>query len=454
MRFRVLASSEVKEGRSNKFGAAVQTAAWIAALGTSICLSSSARAAEEQRELPASEFVQLIGVNTHMIYTDGAYIKSENVLQDLKFLGISHVRDALPGSENQAAMIGRDALKRMVYARIKLNLFSLSGWTPASLAWLRTLEGAVPGSIASIEGYNEIDNFPVGYEGQTGPAAAAAGQKALYGAVKSDPDMKHIPVLDLTGRAAIAKDTASLTGEADVMNTHAYAQNGAQPRSSIPEKPGEYKSLTAVMPKTITEFGYSSRPESGWGFIGVDEKTQAKGVLNGLFDAARSGYRRMYLYELLDQKPDPDMKQLELHFGLFSFENKPKPAAYAIRNLTTVLAGTNNAGKQATSSLASDRPIQVKADAADAVDPVYSMILKKDNGARVAAVWREPAFWDRATGRPVEAPPVRADVSFERNCGSIKLYDVLQSSDPISTSAGESLSLLIGDHVLLVECVL
>jgi hypothetical protein len=135
-----------------------------------------------------------------------------------------------------------------------------------------------------------------------------------------------------------------------------------------------------------------------------------------------------------------------------AIENRPKPAAYAIRNLTTVLAGANNAGKEAISSLASDESIQVKVDSADAEDPFYSMILIKENGARVVAVWREPAFWDRAGGLPLEAPPVRANVSFGKTCGSIKLYDVLQSSDPTSTSAGESLSLLIGDHAQLVEC--
>src|ERR1700730_7056377 len=235
MSYRTLAS-DLNKGRSKSSIAALYTAAWISAIGASIGFSLGARAAEEKRAMPSSELVQMIGVNTHMTYTDGAYANSENVLRDLKFLGINHIRDVLPGTESQAAMIGRDALKRMIYNKIKLNLLCLSGWTSASIAWLRTLEGAVPGSIASMEGYNEIDNFPIRYEGQTGPAAAEAGQRALYSAIKSDPDLKHIPVIDLTGRSAIAKDPAfaygsSLSGYADVMNIHAYAQNGAQPRN-------------------------------------------------------------------------------------------------------------------------------------------------------------------------------------------------------------------------------
>jgi hypothetical protein len=451
-------ASDLNKGCNQSRRAISHTAARIAAIGASICFSWSSLAAEERRVMPSSDLIQMVGVNTHMIYTDGAYVNLPNVLQDLKFLGIHHIRDALPGTENQAALVGRDALRRMIYDKIGLNIFCLSGWNSASIAWLRTLETAMPGSIASIEGYNEVDNFPVKYEGQTGPAAAEAGQRALYSAIKSDPGLKHIPVIDLTGGSAIAKDSAfaygsSLGGYADVMNLHFYAQNGAQPRYWIkPEKPSEYKSITAPMPKTITEFGYSSRPQSGWGFIGVDERTQAKGILNAIFDAARSGYQRIYFYELLDQKPDPEMKELEFHFGLFSFENKPKVAANAIRNLTTVLAEAGDAGKP-TNSSTSDASIQVRVDTPDNENPVYSLVLMKENGSPVVAIWRETPFWDRAEGRPLEAPAAGAKISFGRTCGSIRSYDVLQSSDPISVGAGESVALSIGDHVQLLECV-
>jgi hypothetical protein len=124
----------------------------------------------------------------------------------------------------------------------------------------------MPGSIASIEGYNEVDNFPVKYAGQTGPAAAEAGQRALYKAIKSDPGLKHIPVIDLTGGSAIAKDSAfaygSLSDYADVMNLHFYAQNGGQPRYWIkPGKPSEYKSITAVMPKRLQNLAIHRDPE-------------------------------------------------------------------------------------------------------------------------------------------------------------------------------------------------
>jgi hypothetical protein len=415
--------------------------------------------AEERKVMRSSDLIQMIGVNTHMIYNDGAYAKVDNVIQDLRFLGISYIRDVLPGSDSVPALVGRDALRRIIYDHVKLNILFPSGWDAKSVSWLRSLEAGVPGAIASIEGYNEINNFPVKYEGQTGPAAAKRGQEALYTTIKSDAVLGHVPVVDMTGFEMIRDSSfsygATLTGFADVMNIHAYSQNGAQPRYWInPARPELYKNIGAELPKVLTEFGYSSRPEIGWGFIGVDERTQAKGILNGIFDAARSGYDRLYIYELLDEKPDADMKELEFHFGLFTFSNDPKLAAKAIRNLTSILADANNPGPEATNGSSPDTSISVGVDVPDPDNPVYSLVLTKRNGARLLAVWREPPFWDRANGRALEEQLIQAKATFGRTCGSIRSYDVLVSGNPVSTSSGDSVSIALGDHVKLVECTL
>jgi hypothetical protein len=421
------------------------------------CLSGHALRAEQRQIIRSSDMIELIGVNIHMTYNDGAYATPGNVLKDLKFLGINHVRDGLPGTDSAPALAGRDALRRMIYDNIRLNVLIPSGWTSTMIAWLRSLEASVPGAIASIEGYNEINNFPPQFEGLSGAAAAKAGQKALYGTIKSDPVLSHVPVIDMTGFEMIKDPTFSyghtLAGYADVLNVHVYPQNGAQPSIWInPVRPEIYRSVQDELPKAITEFGYASRPESNWGFIGVDERTQAKGVLNGLLDAARSGYDRVYLYELLDEKPDPQMKELEFHFGLFTFENEPKPAAQAIRNLTTILAGKNGAGAGLRGPLPSDPLIKVRVDEPDGNSPLLSIVILRDDGSPIVAVWRETPFWDRATGRPLEGPSIQATISFEKPCTSIRNYDLLQSSDPISVGSGGSRVMKVNDHVQLVEC--
>ncbi len=105
----------------------------------------------------------------------------------------------------------------------------------------------------------------------------------------------------------------------------------------------------AVMPGggiVLTEAGYYSLPGGGsWG--GVDLTTQAKPrLLNLLFDAAKLGVSRTYLYQLLDAYPDPSNTDMEKHFGLFDINNKPKPVAAAIHNLTTILADSGSVGRR------------------------------------------------------------------------------------------------------------
>lgn len=443
-------------GRAFRSRVACRVFSFLAAVGYIAGATSGAVAASERKEISAFDFVQMIGVGLHIRYTDGAYANVRNVMDDIKFLGISHVRDDLPGTDNRESLYARDMMKRMAFDGIKFNLCFPVRWREfGAINFLKILEMAVPGSVTTVEGYNEINNAPVTYDGQSGVAAAAAGQKAIYDAIKTDPALKHVPVIDMTGFVEMKDPTfiygKSLKGYADLMNHHAYPQNGQQPGGWInSEKLGQYKAMEEPMPKAITEFGYSSLPQSGWLVIGVDERTQAKGILNGLFDAARSGYDKIYFYELLDQKPDPDLKELELHFGFFTFDNRPKIVARAIRNLTRILGEDGNPD---ASRRTPGQPVQVTVQGPDSKEQIYTLGLKKSDGRRLAAIWRETPFWDRATGQPLEATPVPTKVSFGNACKSIKLYDVLNSSEPISTSVGDSFSLNVGDYVQLVECV-
>lgn len=399
--------------------------------------------------MPVDRFVDSIGVNVHMQYLDGPYGNVGKVMELFKFLGIRHARDVMPDG-------ARGIVRRMAYDGIRFNLFVSGDWRKAgTLEYLRHLEANVPNSVASIEGYNEINNWQQTFEGRSGATAAVAAQKSLYAAIKAHPELKHIPVLDLTGFEMIKEPGfeygRSLDGFADIMNVHAYAQNGFQPgpwiRAGTPE---HYGAAIGNLPKTLTEFGYASAPESGWLMIGVDELGQAKGVVNGLFGAALAGYNRTYLYELLDQKPDPELKEREFHFGLFTNASKPKLAAKAIKNIVAVL-------KSGPADMPAPLPIEgisyEEALKPEERVPVRSLQLSRPNGAIIVAAWRETLFWDRATARPRESPPVKAEISFGRACTSILRYDVLKSSAPEPLSPGRSATALIGDHVQLIECV-
>ncbi len=310
------------------------------------------------------------------------------------------------------------------------------------------LNAAVPGSVAAIEGFNEIDNFPVPFRGLKGMAAGLAAQREIYTRVRSTPELAGVPVYDLTGYDLKSVDTRA--DSADFANQHAYPQNGNQPTYNVPGGAWLPAAIDSVkkfqLPVVITEFGYFSMPQSGWYMIGVDEATQAKGVLNGYMDAAAAGVKRLYVYELLDQKPDPEHKNPEMHFGLFRVGNSPKPVAQAIHNLTSVL----NASVPRSASGAARHSLAYTLSGMPA--SANSLLLQKKDNRFVLVLWNETTFWNRAEGTPVTHPPVRINVDFGATASRVDLYDPLVSAEPFASHRDvRQLAVDVPDHVILLE---
>jgi hypothetical protein len=162
-------------------------------------------AANTQTALRTEGFINSLGVDTHMDYTDGAYANEANVASDLAYLGVSNIRDSVPDlaggipAQNQIT-----ALHKLADAGIKFDLLvdAKDADLPAEMVQLNALESYHPGSIIAVEGPNEINNWPVTYPGLTGQAAATALQKNLYGLVHGDTALKGVSVYDFTGGTA------------------------------------------------------------------------------------------------------------------------------------------------------------------------------------------------------------------------------------------------------------
>src|SRR5690242_16799832 len=87
---------------------------------------------------------------------------------------------------------------------------------------ISTLKSYAP-SLLAVEGPNEDNFWPVKYQGASNLPAAAAYQKALYAAVKSDTVLASTPVYNLTlggvGKRAYAP-LGDLSHAADYGNAH------------------------------------------------------------------------------------------------------------------------------------------------------------------------------------------------------------------------------------------
>ncbi|SDB82364.1 calcium-binding protein [Paraburkholderia lycopersici] len=414
-------------------------------LATGICAlacAAAVQAGDAVHAMPADAFLQTLAVVTHVSYTDGAYVNVRNVADDMAWLGIHHVRDYAPG-----ASIPFSSYVYLAQRGVKFNFLTGADFEK-SVGQAAKLNAAVPGSVAAIEGPNEINNFPVSYHGLTGGAAGLAVQRDLYARVHGMPELAGVPVYDATGYDPKLVETR--TDSADYANQHVYPQNGEQP---LWNANGDKWMLAAIhlgqrfqLPLVITEFGYFSLPQAGWYMLGVDEPTQAKGVLNGYMDAVAAGVKRLYVYELLDEKPDPQHNNDEMHYGLFRNDNSPKPVAYAIRNLTSILNANTarRASAAARGTLAytlSDMPASAN-----------SLLLQKKDGRFVLALWNETLIWNRATGTPLTSPPARVGLDFGGKAKHVDLYDPLASAQPVESHRDvRQLSVEVPDHVILIE---
>jgi hypothetical protein len=389
--------------------------------------------------LRAGAVRQSVGINTHIHYKDGAYRRVDDVIQALDYLDIRHIRDSAPRLRPDRPL----PLAEYIWlnkANVRFNLMIRGGvYDPANtIGGLEKLEAARPGAIELIEGFNEINNEPVTYNGKTSLEAALAAQAETVRLLRAHPTLSHIPILDLTGI-----DIPDTLGErGDYHNMHVYAQNGHQPGKWMDQK-GPW---TDGKPWAITEFGYATNPQSGWRVIGVDEAGQAKGVLNGILDAAQYGASRIYLYELLDEKPDPKSKSNEMHFGLFTTDIKPKPAAKALRNLLRIINDPDPAALTFTPQPLHNMYIE------GAPKTLRMLTIEKASGETQILLWNEAAFWDREHGKPIENAAVPVKLTLPPGARAGALYDPMRQAEAVRQFGGETeLTIDVPDYPVIIE---
>jgi hypothetical protein len=393
-------------------------------------------------------FLNTLGVGTHLEYTDGLYNSSpaavQKDLKDLQYLGISQVRDGIPepnGTVPQANY--QSALQTFTAAGIKFDLVSDPSQSLATtISALDAVKAMRQGDIIAVEGPNEINNYPVTYDGMAnGDPAAQAFQKDLYSAVKADPKLSGVSVYYYTGYGMVDPtplNPATTPGYADFNNQHPYPLNGQQPASF-----SSRSSLTNETPPNgaavYTETGYTTTP--GGFFNDGDATVQAKETLNLLFDGASQGISKTYLYQLLDAYA-PGSPQGDDGFGLFDYKGAAKPAATAIHNLTSILIDTGSSFTPGS--------LNYSVTALPSIGNTY--LMQKSNGAFDLAVWDEPQIWNSTTKTEITAPTTPMTVVLGQTFGSVKVFDPMQGTSPVQTlSNASSVQVGVTDHPMIVE---
>lgn len=376
----------------------------------------------------SADFIDSIGVNTHLPFLWSDYADYRTVIDDLNYLGISMVRDSVPNGNSGANF------KYLAEAGIKFDLGTQNVGSDfySVMDRLETFVKQYPGSVIAIEGPNEVDRDGVTFHGLTGEAGAIAYQKALYSYVNNSSVLDDIPVWDLTG--VDGQVTA-----ADVENVHSYPYHGKQPNDRLTLSTDVVKSYADGTPYVYTEIGYYTMPGSGWG--GVDQKTQAIYLVNTLFDSIRLGMDKVFIYQLLEDGGS-DFRD---HFGLYDSNGNAKQAATAIHNLTTLL---DDDGSNANSFTTGSLNYQLH----DMPDTAHSTLLQKGDGTFELALWNEDTIWDNDALREVGIGTHEVTIDLDHSYSTIKVYDVIKGTSAIETFHNtSSITVDVGADPLLIE---
>ena len=273
--------------------------------------------------LSAAAFLGTLGVCTHIPYTDGGYANIPNVIADLQYLGIKNVRDGLSNGQNGSAPL--TSFEQVAVSGVRFTLVGIGGGAQttstlqANLALIRQFQTAVRGATLAVEGPNEVNNWPITYNGVGGLDGAIAIQKDLYSMVHQNGALAGVSVDYFTGydMLGIGPNPATTAGLADFNTSHPYPKAGQPPLpwvnrvNAMPNQPPN-----ATGPAVYTETGYST-------MNGTTPAQQASYSLDLYFDTAAAGIAHTFLYELLDGYP-PGSRQGDDGSGLFDYRESAK----------------------------------------------------------------------------------------------------------------------------------
>jgi hypothetical protein len=225
----------------------------------------------------------------------------------------------------------------------------------------------------------------------------------------------------------------------DLVSLHPYP-DGLPAEERLAERVAEARSLAPGRPIAITETGYHNALAAAPGVMPVSERAAAVYLPRLLLWSFRAGVKRTFVYELLDEKPEPAARDPEQHYGLLRQDLSRKPAYLAVRNLLRAV--------RRSPGPADTPPPEPDVQPSGGVE---RLVLRRPDGSRLVALWRPVSVWDRDRRRDLRAPAASVRVRWPRPVRDVTVSRPSVSDRPSSrrASTGELRLDLGGDVVLL-----
>jgi hypothetical protein len=386
-----------------------------------------------EKALASDSFVDSVGVNVHLSYTDTLYYSSFPLVQSsLLQLGVRHLRDGLIDTQLQAYY---DRLNQLGQLGIKGDFISSPG---ENTTLLQVYPSRVASSFESYEGPNEYDN-----SGQSNWASTLqTSVSTLYPAAKSglQPTAPVLaPSLSQPGSFAIL---GNISSEIDYANLH-YYPGGRNPGTpgwgsggygSIPWALGLAAQDSGTRPVMVTETGYdnlSSYADS------VPEDVAAIYYPRLLLELWKAGIERSYMYELLSVSGDD--------YGLLRSDGSTKPAFFAVSNLLSLLSDPGTSFTPGS--------LDYTLTGGDA--NLHHELLQKADGSFYLALWVELPVYDVNAQQYLTVAPETVTLQTARPLSTLAVYQWNSAGQVTSqTLPPTTQQLTVTDHLQIVKLTL
>ena len=411
------------------------------------CRKQAASAAESHTftETPRSAFgfVNSIGVNTHLNYFDRLYGNFPLVQRELASLGVLHLRDGvhLQSAEYNSMIYGRWAQLGKLGIRFNAVVDPRSNLGPITPELLERVYLLSDRTIESIEGPNEMDVSGT----KDWSTVDRDFNDTLYRAVRQMQDSRRVKLIGPSmAFASHGHEIGDISGRNDFGNLHSYPA-GKLPSTIFPEQTDLAKDLSGSHAVIMTESGYHNALNDHTDQPAVSEAAAAKYIPRLLLENYMHGIPRTYLYEFLDEAPDPGLKDNQLHWGLIRSDGTEKPAFKALKNLISELDDHT--------ALSNPHPLTWSLSSTRSV--IDHILLEKSNGEFYLILWQEVPSFDTRRQVEINNALATADLTLTAKAKSVTLYEpTLQAAPVRSYSAGTKFSIEIPDHPLVIQILM
>ena len=388
----------------------------------------------------AYDFVNSIGLNTHLSYFDRLYGKFPLVERELASLGALHLRDGvhLQNQDYNATLFGRWIALGKMGVRFDAVLDPRNKLGPLDGNLLDQVNRLAGNTIEAFEGPNELDVS----NQKDWTDVNRSYQKQIFTAARGMTSAKEIKVIGPSlAFASNSSQIGDMTNAMNEGNLHPYPA-GKMPSVIFPEQVNLERTMCGEDPIIFTESGYHNAINEQHDQPGVSEMAAARYIPRLFLENFAHGIPRTYLYEFMDEAPEPGLKDPQMHWGLIRADGTEKPAFAALKNLMDELRDTQE-------------PRVLKPlgwTLSPAGDQVHHLLLQKTNGVYDLVLWQELPSYDLQQHSDIGNPDVSVTLQLSAQARSVLAYEPVKQAAPLhSWKDVRNVPLAIPDHPLVLE---